>query len=158
MLKENLIFLGDDRVFLMIPLFLWTPHNVVWRCSTTFPFDFSPVLHLTLYCTHWIVHLFNEYIYIYIWLTKTLEQNGIIFVSIPESHGETNELCEATLIDLMKSYMKLGQMIDIVFQPVHRLGRRQAGTANSDAKKLRPTGHMVKRLKDIKCVLKSRNA
>ena len=118
-----------------------------------------------LYCTsHCIApielytYFTNIYIYIYIWLTKTLEQNGIILVSIPESHGETNELCEATLIDLMKRYMKLGQMIDIVFQPVHRLERRQAGTANSDAKKLGPTGHMVKRLKDIKCVLKSRKA
>ena len=40
---------------------LWTSNNVLWWCCTTFAFDFSLALHLTLYCPHWIVRFLYEY-------------------------------------------------------------------------------------------------
>ena len=66
-------------------------------------------------------------------------RNNLIFTNIPECNGETNELCEATLIDFLKNYMKLGQVVDtFVFQRVHRLGMRRMGVApNGDAWKPR---------------------
>ena len=57
-------------------------------------------------------------------------RNNLIFTNIPEPDLETNEQCEATLIDFLKNYMKLGDNVnDIVFHRVHRLGVRKPGVA-----------------------------
>lgn len=67
-------------------------------------------------------------------------RNNLIFTNIPEPVGETNMQCEDTLLDFIKNYMRLGDRADgMVFQRVHRLGKKRTGVApNGDPWRPRP--------------------
>ena len=76
-------------------------------------------------------------------------RNNLLFTGIEEPDNETNEACEATLLDFLKNYMQLGDMVDgIVFHRVHRLGKKRRGvTSNGDPWKPR---HIIAGFRDFK--------
>ena len=58
-------------------------------------------------------------------------RNNLLFSNIPETDHETDEDCEAALFRFFKEHLRVGDTNsnNIIFQRVHRLGRKKPGVA-----------------------------
>ena len=87
--------------------------------------------NMTCEMTSWKTNFVNR---IYVWLMLRHVRdvtNNLLFSNIPEIDHETDEDCEAALFRFFKEHLRVDDTDSnsIVFQRVHRLGRKKPGVA-----------------------------